>query len=170
MRRARLSRSLALAAVLTGFVVLLASLGAVRPTLALFSDTSTVTTGALSSGSVTKPMAVGGDGGTGCATTYSLFGPRSLTTTWAASSTPTNLTYTAVVRGSGQELAITSSGTQRSVTVTSGLLNNLLGSLLFGVSFQIDVTATLPGTSWTATSTRNASYSALGGFTCGSWT
>jgi signal peptidase I len=135
-------------------------------TLASFTDAATTTTGALASGSVTKPAAVG------CSVNNPLVGTKSLTTTWAAASSPAALTYTAKLvypteLGGAQEvgLSVQGSGSERSVTVTGNLLDSLLGS-----SFRIDVTAALPGTSWTATSSRAGTLVLLGlGFTCGAW-
>lgn len=153
---ARIPRPLAVAVT----AVLAVALSSGSTTYALFSDSSVVTTGALTSGSVVKPAAAG------CTVNNPVLGTKSLTTTWTAASTPTDLTYTAVVRETGQVLTVSSSGTQRSATVTSTLLGSLVGS-----TFHIDVTAVLPGTSWTATSSRTGSLVLLGlGFTCGAWT
>ena len=154
----RTPRALAVAVAATA-TALLVALWSGPTTFALFSDSSVVTTGALPSGSVGKPAAVG------CTVSNPVLGTKSLTTTWTAASTPTALTYTAVVRETGQVLTVSSSGTQRSATVTSTLLGSLLGS-----TFHIDVTATLPGTSWTATSSRTGTLVLLGlGFSCGAW-
>lgn len=130
----------------------------VTPTSAAFEDRdATLSSGALAAFTVTKPAAIG------CTVSNPLLGTKSLTTTWTAAP---GLTYTAVIRETGTSLVVTSSGTERSVTVTGGLLGSLLGS-----AFNIDVTATLPGSGWTASSTRAGSFAALGlGFTCGAWT
>ncbi len=130
----------------------------VTPTSATFEDRgATVTSGALASFAVTKPAALA------CTVSNPVVGTKSLTTTWTAAP---GLAYTAVIRETGTSLVVTSSGTERSVTVTGGLLGSLLGS-----SFTIEVTATLPGSGWTATSTRAGTFVLLGlGFTCGAWT
>lgn len=143
----------------TAFAALVVVPQALTPTMAGFTDSSVVTSGSISSGSVTKPAAVS------CSVDNPLFGTKSLTTTWQASSTPTPLSYTAVIRETGDPLTITPSGANRSATVTGTLLGTLLGS-----TFHIDVTATLPGTSWIAVSTRTGTLVVLGlGFTCGAW-
>ncbi|MGA8850178.1 MAG: signal peptidase I [Aeromicrobium sp.] len=128
-------------------------------TKASFTDTSLVSSGSVASGGVTKPVAVS------CTTDNPLLGTKSLTTTWQASAVPTALAYTAVIRETGQSLTVTASGSQRSARVTADLLGTLVGS-----NFNIDVTATLPNTSWTAGSTRAGTLNLLGtGFTCGAW-
>ncbi|MFT4188476.1 MAG: signal peptidase I [Aeromicrobium sp.] len=161
-RRRAVRHSGAHAAAVLAVVASLAAAHSVTPTMAGFTDTSVLAAGSLTAGSVTKPAETSPK----CAVSNGLV-TKTLTTYWTAATTPTTLTYTAVVRETGTSLTVTSSGTTRSAKVTNGLLDltNLLGATL-----HIDVTATLPGTNWTATSTRTFTVAALTAYlACGAW-
>ena len=81
----------------------------------------------------------------------------SVTISWQAQTTPTTLDYTASV--AGVPLTVTSTGgTQRQVVVTGTLLSSLLGG-----TKTVSVTGSLPGTTWTSTtSVQNVLFVVIG--------
>lgn len=83
---------------------------------------------------------------TTCATTDELLLDTGAVT-WPETSTPFALDYTATINGVAAP--ITDDGTTRTVAINQTVLQQLFGSLLGG-TLTVEVTATLPGTSWTA--------------------
>ncbi len=75
---------------------------------------------------------------------------------WPAVTSPTSATYAARVVG-GASLSPVASGSTFHVDVTS-----LLGSLLSPRTYVVEVTASLPGTSWTSISTRSITSYGVG--------
>ena len=67
--------------------------------------------------------------------------------TWPETSTPHTLAYTATIND--VEASITDNGTTRTVVIDQEVLQELFGSLIGG-TLTVEVTASLPGTSWTA--------------------
>lgn len=125
----RLRRLAALVVCLVGF--------GVTPASGVWGDTSQADGGSLQLLSLAAPTLACTDG------------LLSATVTWTASTTPTLLTYTAVVvQDTAGPLIIVVSGLNRTVTVGLGQLL----STLTGQTVTLRVTAALPGTSWTVSS------------------
>lgn len=80
---------------------------------------------------------------------------------WPVITSPYALQYTASVGGKDVTSSISTANGTKSLAVTSSLLTNLLGSLL-GSSTTARITATLPGTSWTATKSWDITTGLLG--------
>lgn len=73
--------------------------------------------------------------------------PETARVAWPETSTPYALDYTATING--EPVPVTDEGATRAVVIDQALLDDVLGGAATG-TLTVDVTAFLPGTSWTA--------------------
>jgi hypothetical protein len=73
--------------------------------------------------------------------------PETARVAWPETSTPYVLDYTATI--DGEPAPVTDEGDTRAVVIDQALLDDVLGGAATG-TLTVDVTAFLPGTSWTA--------------------
>ncbi|MEZ0580024.1 signal peptidase I [Nocardioides sp. MH1] len=132
--------------------------GATTGTTAAYSDTGAVPSGTLTARTVARPDP------TACAVTGNSLSGFTATITWPVQTSPATMTYTATLR-EGNALTVTASAGTAQTKVTSGLLGSLLGTTV-----HVDITAALPGTSWTSAVRTRALVVGLAGLTltCGS--
>jgi signal peptidase I len=132
-RPARRGVRAALGAALTFAVVAGVGVGVAQPALAAFADSATVTAGTFAGYDVPVPV-LSCSGGLGSATI-----------SWTAPSSPYVPDYTARNVSNGATLTVNTSGSTRTVVITSGLLSTLLGE-----NVPIEITAHAPGPgTWT---------------------
>jgi signal peptidase I len=139
--------------------------GTLAPTHAYFVDSGAITSGTIASGKVPKPAEATANP---CVVNNPLIGAKTITTRWVVATPPTSrtYTYTALLRETGTNLAVTIAAGIGSATVSTGIL-----SLTLGATYHIDVTVSLSGSVWTDSSTRTAQLGLLGlGWSCGAWT
>lgn len=137
---------------------------ATTQTGAYFTDAGSANFGGLATYTMPKPAAAPTNA---CTVNNPALGAKTVTTRWVVASPPTSrtFTYTAVLRETGTSLTVTTSSGIASATVSTGLL-----SLSLGATYHIDVTVSMSGSTWTASSTRAAELGLLGlGWSCGAW-
>jgi signal peptidase I len=127
----------------------------VLPTLASFTDTAPVTTGALTTTTVPKP------GITGCTVTGGLLVQKTATIVWTEVG-PWD--YAARISETGASLTVTDNGSTRQAQFSAGLLSAVLNA-----TYHVEIWARPASGTWTsAVSTQPVTIALLGlGLSCG---
>lgn len=145
------SASLGVAAVALGFV---GTLAAVQPTQATFTDTGTMQSDQLAAATIKPDLS--------CEVQGSPLGQKTATIRWTAPAASTTYTATATYAGNSTPLVVSSSGSNRTTTLSRSFLGNILNQ-----TYTVQVQAAGPG-AWTASSSVPVTVSFLGlGMDCG---